>query len=74
MKPRERRETGQSDLFKARLDQIINLEHELVRLGRVLDWRFLETGFGAVYSDDGGQPPLPRPCQATPTTGTPSRP
>jgi len=23
MKPRERRETGQSDLFKARLDQII---------------------------------------------------
>ena len=59
MRPRERRETGQRDLFKARLDQIINLDHELVRLGRVIDWRFLETSFGTVYTDDAGQPPLP---------------
>jgi transposase, IS5 family len=59
MRPRERRETGQSDLFRARLDQIIDLEHELVRLGRVIDWRFLETSFGEVYTDDPGQPPLP---------------
>jgi IS5 family transposase len=59
MRPRERRETGQSDLFKARLDQIINLEHELVRLARAVDWPFLETGFGAAYSDVAGQPPLP---------------
>ena len=59
MKPRERRETGQADLFRARLDQIISLEHALVRLGRAIDWRFLETRFGAVYSDAAGQPPLP---------------
>jgi len=59
MRPRERRETGQTDLFKARLDQIINLDHELVRLVRVIDWRFLETSFGTVYTDDPGQPPLP---------------
>src|SRR5690349_12992986 len=59
MRPRERRETGQTDLFKARLDQIINLEHELARLGRAIDWRFLETSLGAVYTDDPGQPPLP---------------
>ena len=59
MRPRERRETGQRDLFKARLDQIINLDHELVRLGRVIDWRFLETSLGTVYTDDPGQPPLP---------------
>jgi transposase, IS5 family len=59
MRPRERRETGQSDLFKARLDQIINLEHELVGLARAVDWPFLETGFGAAYSDVAGQPPLP---------------
>jgi len=44
---------------QARLDQIINLEHGLVRLGRAIDWRFLETSFGAVYTDDPGQPPLP---------------
>ena len=59
MKPRTRRQTGQSDLFKARLDQIIDLRHELVLLAAVLDWAFLEASFGAVYSDDPGQPPLP---------------
>lgn len=59
MKPRERRETGQVDLFRARLDQIINLEHELVRLGRTMSWSFLETRLGAVYTDTPGQPPLP---------------
>lgn len=59
MKPQERRETGQTDLFRARLDQIIDLEHELVRLARAIDWRFLEAQFGAVYSDAPGQPPLP---------------
>jgi hypothetical protein len=51
MKPRERRETGQSDLFKARLDQIIDMHHPRVRLAQEIDWRFFEQGFGAVYSD-----------------------
>ena len=59
MRPKERRETGQTDMFRARLDQIINLEHELARLGRTIDWGFLETRFGAVYTDAPGQPPLP---------------
>lgn len=31
-RPRERRETGEQDLFRARLDQILNMQHELVRL------------------------------------------
>lgn len=59
MKPRVRRETGQNDLFKARLDQIIDLGHELVLLALAIDWAFLETAFGAAYSDVPGQPPLP---------------
>jgi Transposase domain (DUF772). len=59
MRPRERRETGQTDLFRARLDQIINLEHDLVRLGRTIDWAFFERRFGEVYDDAHGQPPLP---------------
>jgi IS5 family transposase len=59
MKPRARRQTGQNDLFKARLDQIIDLGHELVLLGTAIDWAFLEAAFGAVYSDEPGQPPLP---------------
>src|SRR3984957_11063075 len=59
MRPRERRDSGQSDLFKARLDQIVDTDHALAKLGRVIDWRFLEERFGAVYSDKAGHPPLP---------------
>src|SRR4029453_13092977 len=59
MRPKERRETGQSDLFRARLDQIVAPDHPLVKLARAIDWSFLEEQFGAVYTDDPGRPPLP---------------
>jgi IS5 family transposase len=59
MRPRERRETGEQDLFRARLDQIIDMSHELVKLAQAIDWRFLESHFGEVYSDGPGMPPLP---------------
>ena len=48
MRPKERRETGQIDLLRSRLDAIIDLKHPLVRLGRTVDWAFLEERFGAV--------------------------
>jgi hypothetical protein len=38
MRPPERRETGEQDLFRSRLDQIIDLKHPLVALGRTVDW------------------------------------
>src|SRR3981189_2708945 len=59
MRPRERRETSEQDLFRSRLDQIIDIKHALVKLARTIDWRFLKETFGAVYSDKPGQPPLP---------------
>src|SRR5215216_4004107 len=59
MRPKERRETGQSDLFRARLDQIVDLDHPVVKLARAIDWGFLEEQFGAVYTDEPGRPPLP---------------
>lgn len=59
MRPRERRESGAQDLFRSRLDQIIDMDHALVKLARTINWRFLEETFGAVYSDGVGQPPLP---------------
>lgn len=58
-RPRERRETGEQDLFRARLDQILNMRHELVRLAQEVDWAALEARFGEVYSDGPGMPPLP---------------
>jgi transposase, IS5 family len=59
MRPRERRESGEQDLFRARLDQIIDMDHPLVRLARTIDWGFLEATLGAVYQDGAGRPPLP---------------
>ena len=38
---------------------IIDMDHELAKLARAIDWRFLEEKFGAVYTDRPGRPPLP---------------
>ena len=59
MKPRERREMGTQDLFRSRLDQIINMKHELVTLAKAVSWSFIEETCGAVYADGPGMPPLP---------------
>src|SRR5881396_4327747 len=59
MRPRERSETGEQDLFRSRLDQIIDMKHPLVTLGRTVDWGVLEGRLGEVYTDGPGQPPLP---------------
>ena len=59
MRPKERRDSGQNDMFRARLDQIVDMCHPLAKLAATIDWRFLEERFGTVYSDKPGQPPLP---------------
>jgi IS5 family transposase len=59
MRPKERRDGGQKDLFRARLDQIVDMSHPLAKLARTIDWGFLETSFGTVYADVPGRPPLP---------------
>jgi len=59
MRPKERRDTGQTDLLRSRLDAIIDMDHALVKLAQTIDWSFLEQRFGAVYEDRPGRPPLP---------------
>jgi len=49
MRPRELRDEGEQDLFRARLDQILDMRHPLVKLAGESDWGFLEERFGAVY-------------------------
>ena len=61
MRPRERQETGEHDLFRSRLDRIIDLTHALVKLSRAIDWRFLE---GAVRIGLFGWPRLPAVADA----------
>ena len=59
MRPKDRRDTGQTDLLRSRLDAIIDMAHPLVKLAQTIDWSFLEERFGAVYEDKPGRPPLP---------------
>jgi len=59
MRPKEHRESGEHDLFRSRLDQIIDMDHALVKLAGSIDWHFLEQRLGAVYTDKPGHPPLP---------------
>ena len=60
MRPKEHRESGEQDLFRSRLDQIIDMNHALVKLAGSVDWRFLgRYRLGAAYSDKPGHPPLP---------------
>lgn len=40
MRPKKQETTGSSDLFRAQLDQIINMRHELVQLAVEIDWHF----------------------------------
>jgi len=53
MRPKKHEMTGGSDLFRARLDQIINMKHELVQLAGKLDWDWLDGEIAPLYSDKG---------------------
>lgn len=37
MRPKERSESGQTDLLRSRLDQIFNMNHALMKLARSID-------------------------------------
>ena len=53
MRPKKHETTGSNDLFRARLDQIINMKHELVQLAGKIDWDWLDGEIAPLYSDKG---------------------
>src|SRR5260221_7828702 len=58
MRPKEPLTTATDDLFRARLSNIINPRHEVVRLAQMIDWRMFERAFGPLYAEV-GRPGLP---------------
>src|SRR5260221_1871948 len=58
MRPKEPLTTATDDLFRARLSNIINPRHEVVRLAQMIDWRMFETASGPLYAEV-GRPGLP---------------
>ena len=51
--------SNQGDLFRSRLDQILNRQHPLYRLADSIDWSFFEKEFGSLYVENVGRPGLP---------------
>jgi len=53
MGPGKQEWTGAQDMFRARLDQIINLKHELVRLAGEIDWAWIDAELAGCFSEEG---------------------
>lgn len=58
MKPPKPEKNKSQDLFRQRLDNIINMRHELVILSHGIDWERLDTHFGQFFSEN-GRPGIP---------------
>src|SRR6187401_2336941 len=53
MRPKKHEATKSGDLFRARLDQIINLKHELAQLAGAIDWDWIDGEIAPLYSEKG---------------------
>ena len=53
MRPKQQQKARHDDLFRARLDQIINLKHELVALTDRIDWAWIDDELADCFSDQG---------------------
>jgi IS5 family transposase len=51
--------SDQGDLFRSRLDQILDREHPLFKLANTINWSVFENEFGSLYVENVGRPGLP---------------
>ena len=49
---------GQTDLFRSRLENLVDHNYELVVLAEKINWDFFDGKFGCDFSDDNGRPAL----------------
>lgn len=59
MIPRDKRQAPQRDLLETYLEDILNTRHELVQMGKRIDWTTCEAHFGQLYAVESGRPGLP---------------
>ena len=59
MRPKEPAGSDDPELFRSRLETIIDLRHPLVRLAQLIDWGRFDAAFGALYTERIGRPGLP---------------
>jgi IS5 family transposase len=56
MRPKREPEQPQRELFQVELEQLIDMNHPLVRLGLCIDWASFEQALGATYHPTHGAP------------------
>jgi IS5 family transposase len=59
MRPKQPDVEPQEDLFRTRLENLVDRRHALVRLAELIDWGRFEAAFGPLYTDGIGRPGLP---------------
>ena len=58
MEPRNSEPSPQDELFRNRLENIIDQRHELVRLAELIDWEVFDREWGELFSDKRGAPAI----------------
>ena len=56
MKPKATERQAQRELFRVELEQLVDSQHALVKLGRQMDWSIFEQQLGATYHASHGAP------------------
>jgi transposase, IS5 family len=59
MRPKPPDLADQPELFRARMENLVDPRHPLVRLAGLIDWQRFEDSFGPLYKDGIGRPGLP---------------
>ena len=59
MRPKSSNESPQGDLFRNRLEHMLDRKHELYRLANLIDWEVFDEQFGPLYAEGNGRPGIP---------------
>ncbi|MDR1652471.1 MAG: transposase, partial [Prevotellaceae bacterium] len=52
-------DTKQRELFRIRLSDLVNPNHELVLLAKKIDWNYFDQEFKQYYCENNGRPSMP---------------
>ena len=55
----KKRKKSPEDLFRSRLDQILDNQHLLFKLPDIINWGYFEKEFGSFYVENQGRPGKP---------------
>lgn len=59
MRPKSKKTDNRIQMFRERLDNILNRHHELFRFADMINWNSFEQEFGSLYAEKKGRPGIP---------------